>query len=71
MPWEFPFGPDSLCSVRPQAMPTAERRAILANVRITPTERAYLQQAASSRSTSVSALMREGLRQVGGLPAKA
>lgn len=51
-------------------MPTAERRAILANVRITPTERAYLQQAASSRSTSVSALMREGLRQVGGLPAK-
>jgi len=56
-------------------MATADRqqqttgRHLLANVRVTATERAYLQQVASARATTVSDLMRTALRNEGALPA--
>lgn len=45
-------------------------RQWLANVRVTATERAYLQQVASARATTVSDLMRQALRRDGALPAQ-
>jgi hypothetical protein len=45
-------------------------RQLLANVRVTASERAHLQQVASSRSTTVSDLMRQALRRDGALPAQ-
>ena len=58
-----------------KAMAQADRlqktgpRLEIANVRVTATERAYLQQVASARSISVSDLMRTALRNEGALPA--
>jgi hypothetical protein len=49
-------------------MAKADSRQLLANVRVTPAERAYMQQVASSRSMSVSDLMRQALRKEGALP---
>ncbi len=55
-------------------MATADRqqqttgRHLLANVRVTATERAYLQQVASARAVSVSDLMRRALRDAGAMP---
>lgn len=45
-------------------------RQLLANVRVTASERAHLQQVASARSTTVSDLMRQALRRDGALPAQ-
>jgi len=56
-------------------MATADRqqqttgRHLLANVRVSATERAYLQQVASARATTVSDLMRQALRNDGAMPA--
>jgi hypothetical protein len=58
-----------------KAMAQADRqqktgpRLEIANVRVTATERAYLQQVASARSISVSDLLRTALRNEGALPA--
>lgn len=45
-------------------------RQVIANLRVTATERAHLQQVASARSTTVSDLMRQALRRDGALPAQ-
>jgi len=49
--------------------PTKRDRSLLANVRVTSQERAYLKQTASDRSTTVSAIIRDALRRDGALPA--
>jgi len=57
-----------------KAMAQADRqqktgpRLEIANVRVTATERAYLQQVASARAVSVSDLMRTALRDAGAMP---
>ena len=57
-----------------KAMAQADRqqktgpRLEIANVRVTATERAYLQQVASARATTVSDLMRQALRNDGAMP---
>jgi len=45
-------------------------REVIANLRVTVTERAHLQEVASARSITVSDLMRQALRRDGALPAK-
>jgi len=62
--------------VKREAMAQADRqqqqtvtRRLLANVRVSVDERAHLQQVASDRSTTVSALIRQALRNEGALPA--
>jgi len=45
-------------------------RLVIANARVTATERAHLQQVASARSTTVSDLIRQALRREGALPAQ-
>ena len=48
----------------------AESRIVLANVRLTASERAHLRRVALDRCTSMSELMREALRFEGSLPAE-
>ena len=63
-------------TVKREAMAQADRqqqttaRLVIANARVTATERAHLQQVASARSTTVSDLMRQALRRDGALPAQ-
>lgn len=45
-------------------------REVIANLRVTVTERAHLQEVASARSITVSDLMRQALRRDGALPAQ-
>jgi uncharacterized protein (DUF1778 family) len=45
-------------------------RLVIANARVTASERAHLQQVASARSTTVSDLIRQALRREGALPAQ-
>ncbi|MEY2748905.1 MAG: hypothetical protein RLZZ168_921 [Cyanobacteriota bacterium] len=45
-------------------------RLVIANARVTATERAHLQQVASARSTTVSDLIRQALARDGALPAQ-
>ena len=45
-------------------------REVIANLRVTPMERAHLKQVASARATTVSDLMRQALRRDGALPAR-
>ena len=62
--------------VKREAMAQADRpqqttaRLVIANARVTASERAHLQQVASARSTTVSDLIRQALRREGALPAQ-
>ena len=67
----------SVCgTVKREAMAQANRqqqttaRLVIANARVTATERAHLQQVASARSSTVSDLIRQALRREGALPAQ-
>lgn len=53
-----------------QQQTTATAREAIANLRVTVTERAHLQEVASARSITVSDLMRQALRRDGALPAQ-
>lgn len=45
-------------------------RLVIANARVTATERAHLRQVASARATTVSDLIRQALARDGALPAQ-
>jgi len=63
-------------TVKREAMAQANRqqqttaRLVIANARVTASERAHLQQVASARSTTVSDLIRQALARDGALPAQ-
>jgi len=66
--WVEPVKREAMAQANRQQQTTA--RLLIANARVTATERAHLQQVASARSTTVSDLIRQALARDGALPAQ-
>jgi hypothetical protein len=66
--WVEPVKREAMAQADRQQQTTA--RLVIANARVTASERAHLQQVASARSTTVSDLIRQALRREGALPAQ-